>query len=130
MYSTESAGDDSPQSGCDEEKSVQPESFFQKVVHSEDLNLVQSAHCSPEEAISIRSHSDSPPKAKSKNSLLIGLSTGLFDANNPKASVSQTDMLSLSPLSAAWCQGWVLTESKPKQVQTQTKARRIPYFVG
>lgn len=80
----ESAGDDSPQSGCDEEKSVQPESFFQKVVHSEDLNLVQSAHCSPEEAISIRSHSDSPPKAKSKNSLLIGLSTGLFDANNPK----------------------------------------------
>lgn len=80
----EPAGDDSPQSGCDEEKSVQPELFFQKVVHSKDLNLVQSAHRSPEEAIPIRSHSDSPPKAKSKNSLLIGLSTGLFDANNPK----------------------------------------------
>uniref|UniRef100_A0ABK0LS37 non-specific serine/threonine protein kinase n=1 Tax=Rattus norvegicus TaxID=10116 RepID=A0ABK0LS37_RAT len=80
----EPAGNDSPQSGCDEEKSVQPELFFQKVVHSKDLNLVQSAHRSPEEAIPIRSHSDSPPKAKSKNSLLIGLSTGLFDANNPK----------------------------------------------
>lgn len=72
------------QSGCDVDKSVQPELFFQKVVHPEDLNLVQSVHCSPEEPIPIRSHSDSPPKAKSKNSLLIGLSTGLFDANNPK----------------------------------------------
>ncbi|XP_028613574.1 serine/threonine-protein kinase Nek1 [Grammomys surdaster] len=80
----EPAVDDSSQSGCDEEKSEQPESFFQKVVHSKDLNLVQSVHCSPEEPIPIRSHSDSPPKAKNKNSLLIGLSTGLFDANNPK----------------------------------------------
>ncbi|XP_029336328.1 serine/threonine-protein kinase Nek1 isoform X3 [Mus caroli] len=78
------AVDNSPQSGCDVEKSVQPESFFQKVVHSKDLNLVHSVHCSPEEPIPIRSHSDSPPKTKSKNSLLIGLSTGLFDANNPK----------------------------------------------
>lgn len=78
------AVDDSPQSGCDVEKSVQPESIFQKVVHSKDLNLVQAVHCSPEEPIPIRSHSDSPPKTKSKNSLLIGLSTGLFDANNPK----------------------------------------------
>lgn len=57
------------------------------MVHSKDLNLVQAVHCSPEEPIPIRSHSDSPPKTKSKNSLLIGLSTGLFDANNPKASV-------------------------------------------
>ncbi|XP_029387715.1 serine/threonine-protein kinase Nek1 isoform X2 [Mus pahari] len=78
------AVDNSPQSGCDVEKSEQPESFFQKVVHSTGLNLVQSVHCSPEEPIPIRSHSDSPPKTKSKNSLLIGLSTGLFDANNPK----------------------------------------------
>ncbi|GAB1293181.1 Nek1 protein [Apodemus speciosus] len=81
---TEPPVHDSPQSGCDVDKSVQPELFFQKVIHSEDLNLVQSVHCSPEEPIPIRSHSDSPPKAKSKNSLLIGLSTGLFDANNPK----------------------------------------------
>ncbi|XP_076770296.1 serine/threonine-protein kinase Nek1 isoform X10 [Arvicanthis niloticus] len=80
----EPAVDDSSQSGCDIEKSLQPESFFQKVVHSEDLNLIQSVHCSPEESIPIRSHSDSPPKVKNKNSLLIGLSTGLFDANNPK----------------------------------------------
>ncbi|KAL6036298.1 hypothetical protein STEG23_024034, partial [Scotinomys teguina] len=78
------AADDSQQSGCDVEKSVPPEPFFQKVFHSEHLSSVQSIHCSPEESVSLRSRSDSPPKAKTKNSLLIGLSTGLFDANNPK----------------------------------------------
>ncbi|XP_027960203.1 serine/threonine-protein kinase Nek1 isoform X3 [Eumetopias jubatus] len=36
------------------------------------------------ESFPLRSRSDSPPKNKSQNSLLIGLSTGLFDANNPK----------------------------------------------
>ncbi|XP_029415410.1 serine/threonine-protein kinase Nek1 isoform X2 [Nannospalax galili] len=79
--------DDSQHSEHDVEKSVQPEPFFHKVVHSEHLNLVsqiQSIHCSTEESIPLRSYSDSPPKIKNKNSLLIGLSTGLFDANNPK----------------------------------------------
>ena len=66
------------------------------MVRSEDLNLVQSVHCSPEPPITIRSHSDSPPKAKSKNSLLIGLSTGLFDANNPKASMVSDNAVSLT----------------------------------
>ncbi|XP_028736880.1 serine/threonine-protein kinase Nek1 isoform X4 [Peromyscus leucopus] len=80
----EPAVDDSQQSGCDVEKSVQPEPFFQKVVQSEHMSSVQSIHCSPEESTSLRSRSDSPPKARTKNSLLIGLSTGLFDANNPK----------------------------------------------
>lgn len=74
----EPAVDDSQQSRCDIEKSVQPEPFFQKVAHSERLSIVQS------EPVSLRSRSDSPPKTKTKNSLLIGLSTGLFDANNPK----------------------------------------------
>ncbi|XP_011358580.1 serine/threonine-protein kinase Nek1 isoform X2 [Pteropus vampyrus] len=72
---------------CDTDKSIQPEPFFHKVVHSEHLNVVsqiQSILCSPEEALPLRSRSDSPPKNKNKNSLLIGLSTGLFDANNPK----------------------------------------------
>ncbi|XP_031195762.1 serine/threonine-protein kinase Nek1 isoform X2 [Mastomys coucha] len=78
------AVEDSPQSGCDVEKSAQPELFFQKVGHPEDLNLVHSVHCSPQESIPTRAHSDSPPKTKGRNSLLIGLSTGLFDANNPK----------------------------------------------
>ncbi|XP_048186316.1 serine/threonine-protein kinase Nek1 isoform X2 [Perognathus longimembris pacificus] len=71
----------------DVDKSVQPEPLFHKVVHSEHLNLIshiQSIQCSLEELIPPRSHSDSPPKNKNKNSLLIGLSTGLFDANNPK----------------------------------------------
>jgi NIMA (never in mitosis gene a)-related kinase len=60
------------------------------VVLSEHLNSVfqvQSIQCLPEESIPLRSRSDSPPKSKNKNSLLIGLSTGLFDANNPKASI-------------------------------------------
>ncbi|XP_039732265.1 serine/threonine-protein kinase Nek1 isoform X6 [Pteropus medius] len=80
--------DDSQHSNkCDTDKSIQPEPFFHKVVHSEHLNVVsqiQSILCSPEEALPLRSRSDSPPKNKNKNSLLIGLSTGLFDANNPK----------------------------------------------
>ncbi|XP_069349857.1 serine/threonine-protein kinase Nek1 [Eulemur rufifrons] len=79
--------DDSQHSTCDIEKCKQPEPFFHKVVHSEHLNLisqVQSIQCSSEESFPLRSRSDSPPRNKSKNSLLIGLSTGLFDANNPK----------------------------------------------
>ncbi|KAK2506774.1 hypothetical protein MC885_016539, partial [Smutsia gigantea] len=79
--------DDSQPSKCDVEKSMQPEPFFHKVFHSEHLNVVsqiQSTLCSPEESFPPRSHSDSPPNHKNKNSLLIGLSTGLFDANNPK----------------------------------------------
>uniref|UniRef100_A0A2K6EZ86 non-specific serine/threonine protein kinase n=1 Tax=Propithecus coquereli TaxID=379532 RepID=A0A2K6EZ86_PROCO len=79
--------DDSQHSKCDIEKCKPPEPFFHKVVHSEHLNLisqVQSVQCSSEESFPLRSRSDSPPKNKNKNSLLIGLSTGLFDANNPK----------------------------------------------
>ncbi|EHB06832.1 Serine/threonine-protein kinase Nek1 [Heterocephalus glaber] len=82
--------DDSHHSKYDVDKSIKPEPFFHKVVHSEHLNIVsqvQSIQCSPEESIPLRSHSDSPPQNKNKNSLLIGLSTGLFDANNPKASI-------------------------------------------
>ncbi|XP_037382320.1 serine/threonine-protein kinase Nek1 isoform X3 [Talpa occidentalis] len=84
---TEPGIDDSQHSKCAVDKSMQPEPFFHKVVHSQHLNLVsqnQSVSCSPEESFPLRSRSDSPPKTKSKNSLLIGLSTGLFDANNPK----------------------------------------------
>ncbi|KAF6095761.1 NIMA related kinase 1 [Phyllostomus discolor] len=79
--------DDSEHSKCDIDKSMQPEPFFHKVFHPEHLNVVsqiQSILCSPEESFPLRSRSDSPPKNKTKNSLLIGLSTGLFDANNPK----------------------------------------------
>lgn len=84
---TEPGIHDCKYSKSDVAKSVQPEPFFHKVVHSEYLNVisqVQPIQCSPEESFPLRSRSDSPPKIKNKNSLLIGLSTGLFDANNPK----------------------------------------------
>ncbi|XP_024424722.2 serine/threonine-protein kinase Nek1 isoform X3 [Desmodus rotundus] len=83
----EPRADDSEHSKCDIDKSMQPEPFFHKVLQSKHLNVVsqiQSILCSPEESFPLRSHSNSPPKNKTKNSLLIGLSTGLFDANNPK----------------------------------------------
>ncbi|XP_037686929.1 serine/threonine-protein kinase Nek1 isoform X13 [Choloepus didactylus] len=79
--------DDSQHSRCNVDKSLPSEPFFHKVFQSEDLKVVsqvQPVHCSLEESFLLRPHSDSPPKNKSKNSLLIGLSTGLFDANNPK----------------------------------------------
>ncbi|XP_045141995.1 serine/threonine-protein kinase Nek1 [Echinops telfairi] len=84
---TEPEIDDLLHSKSDIDKSMQPEPFFHKVVQSEDLKItsqVQLIQCSPEEPFPVRSRSDSPPKHKSKSSLLIGLSTGLFDANNPK----------------------------------------------
>lgn len=93
LYTTEPQIDDPQHSKCDVDKSVQSEPFFYKVIHSEHLNVasqIQSILCSPEESFPLRSRSDSPPKNKNKNSLLIGLSTGLFDANNPKASMLLT----------------------------------------
>ncbi|XP_032188455.1 serine/threonine-protein kinase Nek1 isoform X3 [Mustela erminea] len=78
---------DSQHPKCDIDKPVQPEPFFHRVVLSKHLNVVsqiQSVLCSPEESFPLRSRSDSPPKNKNQSSLLIGLSTGLFDANNPK----------------------------------------------
>ncbi|XP_057577144.1 serine/threonine-protein kinase Nek1 isoform X7 [Hippopotamus amphibius kiboko] len=82
----EPGGDGSPHSECDVDQSMQPEPFFHKVVHSEHLKVsqVQSVLSPSEESFPLRSHSDSPPRNKKQNSLLIGLSTGLFDANNPK----------------------------------------------
>uniref|UniRef100_A0A6I8NU48 non-specific serine/threonine protein kinase n=1 Tax=Ornithorhynchus anatinus TaxID=9258 RepID=A0A6I8NU48_ORNAN len=67
--------------------SMQPEPFFHKVTHAQSIKtppLTLSAQSSQEESFPSRSHSNSPVKSKGKTSLLIGLSTGLFDANNPK----------------------------------------------
>ncbi|XP_060157348.1 serine/threonine-protein kinase Nek1 isoform X3 [Globicephala melas] len=74
--------DGSPHSECDVDESMQPEPFFHK--HLKAASQVQSVLCSPEEFSPLRSHSGSPRRNKKQNSLLIGLSTGLFDANNPK----------------------------------------------
>ncbi|XP_026952323.1 serine/threonine-protein kinase Nek1 isoform X3 [Sagmatias obliquidens] len=74
--------DGSPHSECDVDESLQPEPFFHK--HLKAASQVQSVLCSPEESSPLRSHSGSPRRNKKQNSLLIGLSTGLFDANNPK----------------------------------------------
>ncbi|NXI95004.1 NEK1 kinase, partial [Psophia crepitans] len=69
--------------------SLQPEPLFQRVMQPTTVptaSPVLSAQSSQEEPFVPRSRSISPAKNKGKSSLLIGLSTGLFDANDPKAS--------------------------------------------
>ncbi|XP_034968114.2 serine/threonine-protein kinase Nek1 isoform X1 [Zootoca vivipara] len=75
------------EASVDTHDSMQPEPFFQKVVHHQARLTafpVLSAQSSLDDSLPTRSRSVSPEKTKGKNSLLIGLSTGLFDANNPK----------------------------------------------
>ncbi|NWT44136.1 NEK1 kinase, partial [Chroicocephalus maculipennis] len=67
----------------------QPEPLFQRVIQPPAVptaSPVLSAQSSQEEPFIPRSRSISPAKNRGKSSLLIGLSTGLFDANDPKAS--------------------------------------------
>uniref|UniRef100_A0A8C3CAT4 non-specific serine/threonine protein kinase n=1 Tax=Cairina moschata TaxID=8855 RepID=A0A8C3CAT4_CAIMO len=74
---------ETPEETCSSD-SLQPEPLFQRVMQSPAVptaSPVLSAQSSQEEP---RSRSVSPAKNKGKSSLLIGLSTGLFDANNPK----------------------------------------------
>ncbi|XP_013909646.1 PREDICTED: serine/threonine-protein kinase Nek1 isoform X2 [Thamnophis sirtalis] len=64
-----------------------PEPFFQKVQEHQARLVafpVLSTQSSFEDSLPTRSRSVSPEKTKGKNSVLVGLSTGLFDANNPK----------------------------------------------
>ncbi|NXK60643.1 NEK1 kinase, partial [Sylvietta virens] len=61
--------------------------LFQRVIQPTALSTaspVLSAQSSQEESFVPRSRSISPARNKGKSSLLIGLSTGLFDANDPK----------------------------------------------
>ncbi|XP_064566758.1 serine/threonine-protein kinase Nek1 isoform X9 [Zonotrichia leucophrys gambelii] len=65
----------------------QAEPLFQRVIQPTAVptaSPVLSAQSSQEESFVPRSRSISPARNKGKNSLLIGLSTGLFDANDPK----------------------------------------------
>ncbi|XP_023780716.1 serine/threonine-protein kinase Nek1 isoform X12 [Cyanistes caeruleus] len=65
----------------------QAEPLFQRVIQPTvfpTASPVLSAQSSQEESFVPRSRSISPAKNKGKSSLLIGLSTGLFDANDPK----------------------------------------------
>ncbi|NXH84631.1 NEK1 kinase, partial [Edolisoma coerulescens] len=67
--------------------SQQAEPLFQRVIQPTAVptaSPVLSAQSSQEESFVPRSRSISPAKDKGKSSLLIGLSTGLFDANDPK----------------------------------------------
>ncbi|NWW13260.1 NEK1 kinase, partial [Oreocharis arfaki] len=67
--------------------SQQAEPLFRRVTQPTAVptaSPVLSAQSSQEESFVPRSRSISPAKHKGKNSLLIGLSTGLFDANDPK----------------------------------------------
>ncbi|NXE13184.1 NEK1 kinase, partial [Lophotis ruficrista] len=77
-----------PEEACSSD-SLQPEPLFQRVIQPTAVptaSPVLSAQSSQEEPFVPRSRSISPAKNKGKSSLLIGLSTGLFDANDPKAS--------------------------------------------
>ncbi|NXO00134.1 NEK1 kinase, partial [Rhinopomastus cyanomelas] len=79
---------EAPEEVCSSE-CLQPESLFQRVVQpttAPTASPVLTAQSSQEEPFVPRSRSISPAKNKDKSSLLIGLSTGLFDANDPKAS--------------------------------------------
>ncbi|XP_050829460.1 serine/threonine-protein kinase Nek1 isoform X10 [Serinus canaria] len=67
--------------------SQQAEPLFQRVIQPTAVptaSPVLSAQSSQEESFVPRSRSISPARNKGKSSLLIGLSTGLFDANDPK----------------------------------------------
>ncbi|NXX31390.1 NEK1 kinase, partial [Nicator chloris] len=67
--------------------SQQAEPLFQRVIQPIAVptpSPVLSAQSSQEESFVPRSRSISPARNKGKSSLLIGLSTGLFDANDPK----------------------------------------------
>ncbi|NXJ12870.1 NEK1 kinase, partial [Odontophorus gujanensis] len=67
--------------------SLQPEPLFQRVMQPPAVptaSPVLSSQSSQEEPFVPRSHSILPTKNKGKSSLFFGLSTGLFDANNPK----------------------------------------------
>ncbi|NXA66881.1 NEK1 kinase, partial [Mohoua ochrocephala] len=67
--------------------SQRAEPLFQRVLQPTAVPIaspVLSAQSSQEEPFVPRSRSISPAKNKGKSSLLIGLSTGLFDANDPK----------------------------------------------
>ncbi|XP_042685639.1 serine/threonine-protein kinase Nek1 isoform X5 [Centrocercus urophasianus] len=67
--------------------SLQPEPLFQRVIQPPAVptaSPVLSSQSSQEEPFVPRSRSRSPAKNKGKSSLFFGLSTGLFDANNPK----------------------------------------------
>ncbi|KAM9295846.1 serine/threonine-protein kinase Nek1 isoform 7-T7 [Morus bassanus] len=77
---------EAPEETCSSD-SLQPEPLFQRVIQPPAVptaSPVLSAQSSQEEPFVPRSRSISPAKNKGKSSLLIGLSTGLFDANDPK----------------------------------------------
>ncbi|XP_071599251.1 serine/threonine-protein kinase Nek1 isoform X3 [Heliangelus exortis] len=77
---------EAPEETCSSD-CLQPEPLFQRVIQPTvvpTVSPVMSAQSSQEEPFVPHSRSISPAKNKGKNSLLIGLSTGLFDANDPK----------------------------------------------
>ncbi|XP_009693890.1 PREDICTED: serine/threonine-protein kinase Nek1-like, partial [Cariama cristata] len=78
--------EEAPEETCSSD-SLQPEPLFQRVMQPPAVpttSPVLSAQSSQEEPFVPRLRSISPAKNKGKSSLLIGLSTGLFDANDPK----------------------------------------------
>ncbi|XP_077333313.1 serine/threonine-protein kinase Nek1 isoform X4 [Lithobates pipiens] len=64
--------------------STTPKALFSRVPLPRNVTPNVSAQSSFDDSLPPRSRSASPVKTKGKTALLIGLSTGLFDANNPK----------------------------------------------
>ncbi|XP_064273744.1 serine/threonine-protein kinase Nek1 isoform X7 [Passer domesticus] len=76
---------EAPAETCSSVKQAEP--LFQRAIQPTAVptaSPVLSAQSSQEESPVPRSRSISPARNKGKSSLLIGLSTGLFDANDPK----------------------------------------------
>ncbi|NXC87427.1 NEK1 kinase, partial [Cercotrichas coryphoeus] len=70
---------------CSDSQPAEP--LFQRIIQPtavQTASPVLSSQSSQEESFVPRSRSISPARNKGKSSLLIGLSTGLFDANDPK----------------------------------------------
>ncbi|XP_042198757.1 serine/threonine-protein kinase Nek1 isoform X3 [Callorhinchus milii] len=83
---TTEKGADQTESKADTEsrtdEALQSRPFFEKMPRAAVLSRESSQEESP--VFKLMFFSTSPAKSKGKSSLLIGLSTGLFDANNPK----------------------------------------------
>ncbi|XP_068134909.1 serine/threonine-protein kinase Nek1 isoform X2 [Hyperolius riggenbachi] len=94
MHDNESTTEDAkPDAGCSEsedgmendaESLSAAKAFFIRVPLPHTVSPDISAQSSFDDSLPPRSRSASPAKTKGQTALLIGLSTGLFDANNPK----------------------------------------------
>ncbi|CAI9558485.1 unnamed protein product, partial [Staurois parvus] len=95
--------------------STSPKALFSRVPLPHNVVTPNvSAQSSFDDSLPPRSRSASPVKTKGKTALLIGLSTGLFDANNPKMlrTCSLPDLSKLFKTSVEMYQVWLICRGK------------------